>query len=121
MVDIKEAETGNIIEITLTGKLTRDAYETFVPQIEQQLRENGKLRMLVLLQDFHGWTAGALWEDIKFDAKHFSNIERLALVGETKWEKGMATFCKPFTMAKVRYFDSSEIESARQWLSESAS
>jgi len=27
---------------------------------------------------FHGWDAGALWEDIKFDIKHFGDIERLA-------------------------------------------
>ena len=55
--------------------------------------------MLVRLHDFHGWTAGALWEDIKFDLKHFAHIERLALVGDRKWEAGMAVFCKPFTTA----------------------
>ena len=27
------------------------------------------------------------------------------MVGETKWQHGMATFCKPFTRAKVQYFD----------------
>jgi hypothetical protein len=30
----------------------------------------------------------------------------------------MAKVCKPFTMAKVRYFDVSEIEAARAWLAE---
>lgn len=33
------------------------------------------------------------------------DIERLAIVGEKNWEKGMATFCKPFTIAKVRFFE----------------
>jgi hypothetical protein len=28
----------------------------------------------------------------------------------------MAKVCKPFTMAKVKYFDVSEVESAWQWL-----
>jgi hypothetical protein len=27
--------------------------------------------------------------------------------------------CKPFTMAKIRYFDSSETDAARTWLAES--
>ena len=35
----------------------------------------------------HGWDAGALWEDIKFDIKHFADIERLAMVGEKKWHR----------------------------------
>ena len=51
---------------------------------------------------FHGWEAGALWDDIKFDLKHFAHIERLAMVGERKWQHGMATFCQPFTTATIR-------------------
>ena len=70
------------------------------------------MRLLVRMHDFHGWTLGAVWEDAKFDLRHFSHIERLALVGDTKWEAGMAMFCKPFTTAKVRYFDESKAEEA---------
>ena len=44
--------------------------------------------------------------------------ERLAMVGETAWEKGMAVVCKPFTMAKIRYFDAAEIDAAWQWIQE---
>ena len=70
------------------------------------------------MDDFRGWTAGALWEDIKFDAKHFGDFERLAMVGDKQWEKGMATFCKPFTSARIKYFDKAQIEEAREWLAE---
>jgi len=31
----------------------------------------------------------------------------------------MASVCKPFTMAKIRYFDAREIDAARAWLDES--
>ena len=30
------------------------------------------------------------------------------MVGDKKWQKGMATFCKPFTKATIRYFDHAE-------------
>jgi hypothetical protein len=50
--------------------------------------------------------------------KHFGDIERLAMVGETKWQHGMATFCKPFTKATIRYFDHAEAGAARKWLGE---
>ena len=72
--------------------------------------------MLVEMHNFHGWTAGALWEDIKFDAKHFNDIERIAIVAETKWEHDMTIFCKPFTSAKIRYFDHRAGNEARTWL-----
>jgi hypothetical protein len=66
--------------------------------------------------DFHGWEGAALWDDIKFDVKHFSDIDRLAMVGDRKWEKGMSVFCQPFTTAKVRYFDRAAIDEARAWV-----
>ena len=66
----------------------------------------------------HGWTVGALWEDTKFATRHFSDIDRLAVVGEKKWQEEMATFCKPFTKATVRYFDHAVADEARKWLGE---
>lgn len=107
-----------VVEILLSGKLSREDYEHFVPEIEQMIKEHGKLRLLCHLKDFHGWTLGAIWEDVKFDLKHFSDIERLALVGDKKWEAGMAAFCKPFTRAKVRYFDAAEADKAAEWIRE---
>lgn len=114
--EITEIAEGKVIEVALTGKLTREAYEEFVPLTEQRIRQFGRIRMLVILHDFHGWNAGAIWEDIKFDVKHFNDIERLAIVGESKWEKGMTVFCRPFTTARIKYFDHSEIDAARQWI-----
>jgi hypothetical protein len=115
-VTLNEIEGGKILEIQLTGKLAKEDYERFVPVVERLVAQHRKIRLLILMNDFHGWTAGALWEDIKFDAKHFKDIERIALVGEAKWQHGMAVFCKPFTSAKIRYFDRGEIDEAREWL-----
>jgi hypothetical protein len=70
----------------------------------------------VELHDFQGWTAGALWEDTKFAARHFNDIERLAVVGDSRWEKGVTIFIKPFTGAEVKYFDLGSIDKARQWI-----
>ena len=115
-VTLKEANGGKLLEIHLTGKLAKEDYNHFVPVVERLVKEHGKIRLLVEMLDFHGWSAGALWEDIKFDAKHFRDIERLAIVGESKWQHGMAVFCKPFTTATVRYFDRAEEAQAREWL-----
>jgi hypothetical protein len=58
----------------------------------------------------------APWGDINCATTHCTKVERIALVGDERWEKGMAAVCKPFTKAKVRYFDASEMESARAWI-----
>jgi hypothetical protein len=117
---IETISAGRILEVRVTGKLTKDAYQKLVPAVDAQIKQHGKLRILFVMHDFHGWTAGALWEDLKFDLAHWKDIERLAIVGEKKWEQGMASFCKPFTKATIRYFDAAQLEEAREWLASEA-
>jgi hypothetical protein len=115
-LQLNEKDGGKILEVTISGKIVAEDYAHFVPKVERLVKEHGKIRVLFDMVDFHGWSAGALWEDIKFDVQHFRDIERLAMIGDRKWEQGMATFCRPFTTAAVRYFDQAEAEQARAWL-----
>lgn len=104
------------LEVKVSGKLTKESYETLVPAVDDLIRDRGKIRILFEMHDFHGWTAGALWEDTKFDLAHWRDIQRLAIVGETKWQHGMAVFCRPFTTAKIKYFDHAQLDEAKAWL-----
>jgi hypothetical protein len=115
-IQLNEKNATKVLTVRVSGKLTKEDYERFIPAFEKLVIEHGKIRALFEMVDFHGWEASALWQDIKFDAKHFTDIERLAMVGDKKWEKGMSVFCKPFTTAKIRYFDHAQIDGARTWL-----
>lgn len=108
-----------ILEVQVSGKLAHEDYQHFVPEFERLVKQHGKIRLLFEMVDFHGWDTAALWDDIKFDLKHLSDIERLAMVGDRKWEKGMSVFCRPFTTARIRYFDHESIDEARTWLENS--
>ena len=78
-----------------------------------------KNNAIVAIDTSHAETeVGALWEDIKLDIKHFADIEPLTMVGDKKWQHGMATFCKPFTKATIRYFHHTDAAAAQQWLGE---
>ena len=118
-IEIKEDSGSNILIVRGSGTLVKGDYKPFVAEFERFLRQHGKLRVLFDISDLHGWEPGAAWEDIKFDIKHFADMERLAMVGEKKWQHGIATLFKPFTTATTRYFDRTEIAEARKWLGES--
>jgi len=115
-IKLTENDGGKVLEVQVSGKLAHEDYLHFVPEFEQLIKEHGKLRVLFDMTDFHGWEAGALWDDIKLDIKHFSDIERLAMIGDKQWEKQMSLFCRPFTTAKIRYFDNANAAEARAWL-----
>ena len=111
-IQVEETPVGKIVTLTIKEKLRKKDYEEFVPQLEQLMQSGDKIRLVVELHNFQGWTMGALWEDTKFAARHFSDIERLAVVGDARWEKGVTLFLKPFTKAQVRYFGSDNIGQA---------
>ncbi len=117
-IQLKRTATGKVVVLVVRGKLSKEDYELFVPQLDWLIEKNGSISLLVELIDFQGWTLGALWADTRFAFKHFADIRKLAVVGEGKqWERGMTTFIKPFTKADVRYFETFEKDTAMKWLS----
>ena len=117
-IQVEETDTAKIVTLKINQTLDKEDYESFVPLIETQMQAGGPIRVLIELHAFKGWTTGALWEETKFAAKHFRDIERIAVVGESRWEKGVKLFVKPFTAAKVRFFHMQALMQARQWLEE---
>lgn len=115
-VKLQHDATQKFLEVHVSGKLSKEDYAELGPKVESLIKEHGKIRILFEMHDFHGWEMSALWEDIKFDIKHFKDVERLAFVGEKKWQEGMTKFCGPFTTATIRYFDHADIAEARTWL-----
>jgi SpoIIAA-like len=117
-IQLKEENAGKLINVQVSGKLEKADHEHFVPEFERLARQHGKLRMLFDMTGFHGWEASAAWEDFMLGTKHLSDIERIAMVGEKRWQHGMAIFCKPFIKAEVHYFDRAAAAEARIWLGE---
>jgi hypothetical protein len=115
-IEVSTENNGKLVIVHISGTLHASDYRKFVPVVEDAIRKNGTVRIFVQMHHFHGWDAGALWEDVKFDMDHVDDIDRLAIVGETGWEKWMAVFCKPFTMATIQYFPTAQAASARAWL-----
>lgn len=118
MIEQLTAPRDNILGFRMSGKLHDEDYKTFVPTVEAAIDQHGKVRMLAHFHEFHGWDMHALWDDIKFATKHCTEIERIAMVGEKTWQEWMTKVCKPFTMAKLKYFDASDLQAAWDWLAE---
>ena len=118
MIEKLSKSSGRVVGFKLSGMLTDEDYQTLVPQLEKIIEETGALSMLMEFEDFHGWEPKAAWDDFKFAIKHGKDLERLAIVGDKAWEEWIAKLSKPFTTAEVKYYDTSQIEEAWEWLKE---
>jgi hypothetical protein len=118
-IQLSEESGGKVLVVRAIGKLVKADYPPFVAEFERRVQKPQKQHVLFDMTGLQGWDAGAAWEDLKFDVKHFADIDRLAMIGDKKWQHGMAIFFKPFTKAATRYFDGTESAEARKWLEES--
>lgn len=117
-LEIAENTEPDLLQVTVSGKLTSEDYATFVPAVDGMIEAAGRIRILFVMQDFEGWDAGAAWEDTKFAIDHFHDIRKIALIGETSWEQWMAIICRPFTMAEIQFFGPDQRTAALQWLAD---
>ena len=119
LVELHEEAGGKVLAVTLTGKLTTQDYERFVPLLEKLIEDHGNVRCLVEMTDLYGIELRALWDEIKFDVRHARQIERCAVVGGRQWEAWMTKLSRPiFARAEMRFFDRAETEKAWEWIKE---
>ncbi|WEN13730.1 STAS/SEC14 domain-containing protein [Rhodanobacter sp. AS-Z3] len=104
------------------GQVTADDYESIiVPDVEAAFALNRKLRLLyVTAEDFTGFDPGAMWNDAKLGARHFSGWDRVALVTDVPWLRVTAATFSFAIPAQVRLFHAAEIEQATAWITEAS-
>ena len=73
----------SLLGFKMSGKLHHEDYQHFVPTVEAAIAKFGKVRILSLFEDFHGWDMHALWDDTVFATKHCTEVARVALVSAT--------------------------------------
>ncbi|HEV7122979.1 MAG TPA: STAS/SEC14 domain-containing protein [Rhodanobacter sp.] len=100
------------------GQVTAADYESIVvPDVEAAFALNRKLRLLyVTAEDFTGFDPGAMWNDAKMEARHFSGWDRVALVTDVPWLRGTAMAFSFSMLAQFRLFRSAELEEATRWI-----
>jgi len=112
----ERAHAANVVELELSGRLRREDTRDLIPQFERVFETHGSVRVLVDMTRLRDWIPGLLWDDLPVEALRYPHLERIAVVGASRWQDAMATFSRPFRGARVRYFDLGEIGAAREWL-----
>ncbi|HGX91961.1 MAG TPA: STAS/SEC14 domain-containing protein [Candidatus Tenderia sp.] len=118
MIQKLQPAKGKVISFLVSGKLRDEDYQVFVPEVEALIEREGKVRLLLQFENFHGWDLHAAWDDMVFGIKHQGDIERLAMAGDEPKAARLARLAKPFIAGEVMFFPSDELPAAWDWLLE---
>lgn len=116
MMELNVNPESNIIYTLVTGTVVKEDMEKLLPILKDKIQKFGKARWYYEMKDFNGWKPDAFWEDVMFDLKHANDFEKVAMVGEKKWQEWMTQIMKPFTSAEIKYFDLEDKQAAKDWI-----
>lgn len=106
-----------VISLKATGKLTETELAAAQQATAGLIRKHGKVRILVDTGDFNGWAQGGSWDDFSFEEEFDPYIEKMAFVGDRRWEELVLVFSnEALRQFPIEYFASSDSEQARAWI-----
>ncbi|QDT36698.1 SpoIIAA family protein [Stratiformator vulcanicus] len=106
---------GRIVEIRVKGRVTRTAFEQFGPTLRNLMERHGSIRLLLLYDQFDGWTIGGYRRAFGFHFRHRRKIERLAIVGLSPNLRRFARMSLS-PARELRFFESAESDEANAWI-----
>jgi hypothetical protein len=117
MFDILEKTHEKVLATKISGKLSMQDYEQMFPLVEETVNKYGKICLYVELENFEGWEdPQAFWQEFKLGFKFYTDLEKVAVVGEKKWEEYGTKAVDFLNPAKIKFFTPEEKEEALNWI-----
>jgi len=111
-------EQDNIYRLDVSGILQKRDLERSQEFLVKEMQRIGNVRLLFVLNGFEGWDQRDDWRDMGFYVKYGSSIERIAIVGDQRWEPETMMFTGAgLRRAPVQFFPEASVAQARTWLS----
>jgi SpoIIAA-like len=107
---------GQVLTVKVSGTLTEPELTSMQASAARIVSTGGRWRVLVLTENFAGWERGGSWNDFSFSDSDAS-IERMAIVGDRKWEDLALIFtAKGLRSFPIEFFPPDKLAAAQDWL-----
>jgi hypothetical protein len=117
MIEILPESEGKLLGLKVRGRLTGEDYrQTLIPRLGEIIREQGRARVLLLLdQDFEGFETQAIMAD-EFGRQHRENFDKIAVVGGS-WRLWLELKVMAMMFSgEVQNFSRDQLPQAWDWL-----
>ncbi len=115
MIDVLPGMPDGVVGVETRGKLSAEDYRDVLMPALAQAAQSGELRCVLVIDDFDGMTAGAMWDDVKLGVEHLRKWRRLAVVTDLEWMRhlvGLFTWTIP---GQVKVFPRAAQSEAVTW------
>ena len=119
MLQKLENSSGPVVGYKVVGKVTVDDYKQLEPEIQALVdKHDDGVFVLLDLEEFTGEEVKAWLPDLKFGHRFHDKINKMAIVGDKRWEQWLTSLVHPFYAKEGKYFHTDDMDKAWAWLRE---
>ena len=112
-----EQNDARLLVLRVGGELKKSELDAVQSEFVEKISGAGTVSLLVLLENFTGWERGADWGDTDFFFSHRNDFEKIAVVGDPRWEAQVLAFTGAgLRKGPVKFFPETSESDARAWL-----
>jgi hypothetical protein len=112
-----EQHADRLLVLRVGGELKKSELDVVQSDFVQKIAGTGTVKLLVLLKNFTGWERGTDWGDTDFFFSHRNDFEKIAVVGNPRWEAQVPAFTGAgLRKGPVKFFTETSESDARAWL-----
>jgi hypothetical protein len=120
MLEKLSESSGSVVGYKVVGKVTVEDYKQLNPEIQALVDEYDAVCVLLDMQEFAGEEVKAWLPDLRFGHRFHDKIDKMAIVGDKRWEKWLTALVDPFYAKDGEFFPPEETDKAWVWLREDA-
>ena len=87
-----EQSNDRLLVLRVGGELKKSELDAAQSEFVKKIAGAGTVKLLVLLENFTGWERGEQWGDTDFFLSPRNDFEKIAVVGNLRWEAQALAF-----------------------------
>jgi len=116
MIERLDGVPEGVLGFRAHGELHASDYrDVLLPALDGVVTSGGKVRVVLVFDEWDGMTAGAVWQDLKVGVEHLTKWEKIALVTDVGWMRHATNLFGWMTPGAVKVFAESELDAASAW------
>src|SRR6516162_4198966 len=93
-----------VIGFEVAGKIEAEDYRDVVLPAVEEAAKSGEVRFLIVMPEFRGMSAEAVWQDLKIGVEHLRAWKRIAVVTDIDWVHHLTGLFGWMTPGEVKTF-----------------
>ncbi len=109
-----------LLAFEIAGKISKADIEGMARQVDEAFDAHDRVDMLLIMTDFEGMDAGAVFdrEALAAQVRSVRHVRKYGVVGAPAWARAMIEFSDFLSPVDAKTFDLAEVAAAWAWINE---